>query len=138
MLASFIAVIFACYVINLLVAWSSYTPNKSKWDTAGISNYTLSVAYQIAFLEAQTTAVRDGETTQVSGEAPYNYAISSVDELFEEASQCRLPLLSLCSIEYDEQFGYPTKLVSRCPMIDCYTEIRVTAFEPQNDSIAIP
>jgi hypothetical protein len=117
-------------LLNLASMYRSQAINQAKWSASGIDSYEMTVRYQFAYLSSEShVQILDNQVRQITGDPPFN-SVQKVEALQDFFPGCALLFpLNLCSIEYNEQYGYPQKFVSRCPMPECYSEIEITEFE---------
>jgi hypothetical protein len=119
------------YLIHMLSLISDDNINRSKWNAQNIHSYTITLSYQFGSQHEETTiTVKDDKpVNQINVD---NFAPNkTMESLFPNPIRCGLLFpIGICSVEYDAEYGYPTKVSTRCPMIECYTEVSVLKFNP--------
>src|SRR5262245_159674 len=72
----------AAYLISLAIKIDNYYFNRAKWQSSGVSSYTITLEYQFGPGSRQSIViVRNSQPTSVTGQAPFN-SIASVEDLF--------------------------------------------------------
>ena len=122
------AIPYLIHMINLV--WNDNL-NRSKWNAHNIHSYTMSLNYQFGSGHAETTVhVKDDQPIDPSPKASLNSA-ETIEDLFPSPIRCGLLFpIGICSVEYDPEYGYPKKVSSQCPMIECYSAVSVLKFTP--------
>ena len=130
-----LVLIFAVpYLINMFSLVQNDNLNRSKWNAQNIHSYTISLRYQYGSRHKDTTVNIKNDQLISQTNADNFTTNETIEGLFPNPIRCGLLFpIGICSVEYDAKYGYPTKVSSSCPMIECYTQISVVKFSPDSN-----
>ncbi len=109
-----LATIVSIYLLIVVwgLGWSLF--NQLRWNWTGSSNYTMtmqndSYAGVCPWAGTWRIPVRNGKVTE-----HMQFGDFTIDQLFFWTRQCAIPTpFESCSIAYDPNYGYPSKLIIR-------------------------
>ena len=122
------ALVGVCLLCISIYGLAAYLPNKKlhdnieKWQAKGISTYRITVIGWVSSQYRNTVYVRNGKLILETNPYPgHELREGPIDAFFQELSRCTGPILG-CSVEYNPDFGYPTKIdwpcLDACPVFE--------------------
>ncbi|MEZ4667778.1 MAG: DUF6174 domain-containing protein [Anaerolineae bacterium] len=119
------------YLLNMIALIRSDIINRAKWAEQDIHNYEITLSHQWGSMHGETTITfNQDKRIGYVGDSTFD-TVNTVDDLFVNPVGCGLLFpIGRCGVEYDATYGFPKKVATACPMIECYTETRVINFYP--------